>query len=471
MLRASADTLARVCGGTVEFGSADAMASGACIDSRTVEPGCAFFALPGERSDGHDHLAEAIRRGAGVLVVTAHREKLASHVGDALAHGVAVVRVPDALGALQAVASWHRGRLLCPVVGVTGSTGKTGTKDFMRAVLSRRLTVTATSGNRNNELGVPLTLLEAGPETGAVVVEMGMRGEGQIAELCEMARPDMGLVTNVGTSHIELLGSVDAIARAKGELVEAVPADGTVFLNGDDARSGTLAARAAATVVTYGLSEGCEVRADDVALDEMSAPSFRLHTPQGSIGVRLPVPGRHNVYNALAAAAVGLRLALTLDDVAAGLADARMTGMRMEVITTASGVTVVNDAYNASPSSMKAAIDTIDAMHVAGRRVAVLGDMGELGSLAELAHLEIGEYVAASSVDTLVTVGRRARRIADGARVSGMDPGRIRPCATPEEAVEVLDDLLEEGDAVLVKASRMMGLERVVEGVVSPRVG
>jgi UDP-N-acetylmuramoyl-tripeptide--D-alanyl-D-alanine ligase len=318
---------------------------------------------------------------------------------------------------------------------------------------------------------VPLTVLSAGTETDALIVEMGMRGTGQIAELCEVAHPTMGLITNVGTSHVELLGSVDAIAQAKGELAAAVPADGEVFVNGDDSRSDAMAARASAPVTRYGLSEDCEVRAVDIRLDALSRASFTLMTTQGSVSVSLPIPGRHNVYNALAAAALGLRLAVPLESVAEGLSIAEMSGMRMEMISAASGVTILNDAYNANPTSMRAAIETLADMSLPGRRVAVLGDMAELGTLTDLSHLEIGEFVYARGIDVLVTVGRKARRIAEGARVSGMDPDSVRPCATPDEAVEVLDDLIEPGDVVLVKASRVMGLEMVVEGLVDPRVG
>lgn len=471
MLRASADTIARVTGGEIVFGSGDAYATGVAVDSRACTSGCAFIALPGERTDGHDHIVDALRNGARVIVVTRHVERLTVQIGEVLSRGASVVRVDDAGKALADLATWHRGRLLCPVIAITGSTGKTSTKDLLRAALSVRMRVTSTEGNRNNELGVPLTVLAAGTETQALIVEMGMRGHGQITELCRIARPDMGLVTNVGTSHIELLGSQDAIAEAKGELIAAVSPDGAVFLNGDDAHSRALAARATAPVTRYGLGEDCEVRADGVTLDDQSRPSFRLISPQGDVDVSLPVSGRHNVYNALAAAAVALRLAVPLADIAQGLATATLSGMRMEVLTVASGVTVVNDAYNANPTSMRAALDTLAGMKAPGRRVAVLGDMGELGNLSELAHLELGEYAAGLGLDALVVVGRKSRRIGEGARAAGAPESAVRPCATPEEALEVLDDILEPGDVVLVKASRAMRLETVVEGLVNPRVG
>ncbi len=471
MLRASSDTIARVTGGEIFFGSADAYATGLTVDSRETTAGCAFVALPGEHSDGHDHAIDALRRGARVLIVTRPEEQLTTLLGETLTRGATLVRVEDGLRAVIDLATWHRGRLLCPVVGVTGSTGKTTTKDFMRAALSSRLRVESTQGNRNNELGVPLTVLAAGTNTEVLLVEMGMRGMGQISELCRVARPTLGLITNVGTSHIEMLGSQEAIARAKGELVEAIPPDGAVFLNGDDVHTEGLASRASAPITRYGLTSSCDVRATDIVLDDESRATFTLVAPQGSVRVSLPVPGRHNVYNALAAASVALRLALPMDAISEGLGAAVITAMRMETINAASGVTVINDAYNANPTSMRAAIDTLSAMATVGKRVAVLGDMGELGNLSEIAHLELGEFVAEKQIDVLVAVGRKARRIAEGARARGMAVEMIRPCATPEEAVGVLDDLVDSGDIVLVKASRMMGLETVVEGLVDPRVG
>ncbi len=471
MLRATVETIAQVTGAEVLLGGPDVSINGLAIDSREVQPGCVFVALPGACTDGHVFAEEALRSGARMLLVTKSADELSEAVVLASQRGAAVLRVADANAAVQALASWHRSRLRCAVIGVTGSSGKTTTKDFLTAVLSTTMRVVSTQGNRNNELGVPLTVFSAGSDTDALIVEMGMRGLGQIETLCGIARPHFGLVTNVGTSHIELLGTQEAVASAKGELVRCVPADGAVFLNGDDAFSAPLSSVAAAPVTLYGLSESCAVRAESIELDDESRASFDLVSPQGTVSVSLPVPGRHNVYNALAAAAVALRLAVSLDHIAQGLGAAATQSMRMESFTAASGVLVINDAYNANPSSMAAAVETLSEVKVTGKRVAVLGDMAELGSLTELAHFHIGEQVAQLPVDVLVTVGPKARRIADGATAKGMDPDSVRRCDSTVEAIEVLDDLLAAGDAVLVKASRVMGLEAVVEGIVTPRAG
>jgi UDP-N-acetylmuramoyl-tripeptide--D-alanyl-D-alanine ligase len=470
VLTLSVGTLVEVTGGELLLGPDTTMVNGLVLDSREVHPGAAFVAFTGEHVDGHDFVGDALASGARALIVTRDDDALRAAVAEADRAEVALVRVDDATVAVEALGTWHRQRLACHVIGVTGSTGKTTTKDFLRSVLATRMKVVATTGNRNNELGVPLTVMDAGADTEVLVVEMAMRGPGQIEHLCRIVRPTAGLITNVGVSHVELLGSEEAIASAKGELVRAVPEDGRVFLNGDDAWSPTLAASATAAVTYYGQGPDADVWADDVALSEEGTPTFRIVCEQGAADVRLPALGRHNVYNALAAAAVGLYLEISLDDVVAGLESATFSKWRMETFESATGITVINDAYNANPTSMRAALSALSDLPTTGKRVAVLGDMGELGSLSELAHFELGEVLATSAVDALVTVGEKARRIAEGALAAGMSTDAVRPCVSVAEATEVLDDLLAQGDSVLVKASRLMGLEKVVEGIIEPRV-
>lgn len=469
MLTLPVETIVSETGGELVTGSSSKVAAGVCIDSRTLTPGCAFVAIRGDRVDGNDFALDALRNGSRVLLVSHDRGQLTDLVHAASMREAVVIRVQDGVEALQALATYHRSRLHCGVLGVTGSTGKTTTKEFVDAVLSTTFNVISTQGNNNNEIGVPLTVLKADAGTDVLVIEMGMRGEGQIARLCEIARPTLGLVTNVGVSHIELLGTQDAVAQAKGELIRALPANGAAFLNGDDAFSERIAQGSAAPVVLYGLSEGCTVRAAEIELDSESRASFDLVVSGGCERIRVPVPGRHNVYNALAAAAVGIRLGVPLDRIAEGVASATLPAMRMQVFGTACGVTVVNDAYNANPVSMKAALETLASMQTPGRRVAVLGDMAELGSLSELAHFRIGEQVAALGLDLLLTVGERAVRIAAGAKAAGMSPQKVRTFEDAAEAADSLAALIRPDDTVLVKASRVMGLETVIDEIVSPR--
>ena len=469
MLTLSARRIAEVTRGELVSGSPDMMINGVSVDSRSIAAGCAFAAFVGDHVDGHAFIAEAIDAGARAVLVTRFDERMRVVFERARRREAAVILVADMGAAVAALARYHRSRLACPVIGVTGSTGKTTTKDFLAAALGTKLRVTATPGNRNNELGVPLTVLEAGSDTDVLVVEMGMRGTGQIAALCDIARPTHGLVTNIGQTHMELLGTQEAIMHAKGELVRCIPAEGRLFLNGDDVWSRELATDSVAPVTYYGTRKGNDVRVDDISVDEDGKPSMVLRAGRRHAPVTLPVPGRHNAYNAAAAAAVALDLGLTLREVAEGLASAALTEWRMQVFTVASGVTVVNDAYNANPTSMRAAVTALRDMRADGRRIAVLGDMAELGSLAELAHFRLGEEVARAKIDVLVVVGELARRIGEGARAEGMPVEAVRACAAADEASEVLDDLLEPGDVVLVKASRSLGLERVVEGIVQPR--
>jgi len=464
MVTISAARLAELLNCEIVSGMPETVFSGVDVDTRTLVRGNAFFALPGEQTDGNLFVSAAVKAGARVAVVSRFDEEIAEAVRTA---SIAVLLVPDVAAALRTLASYHRGTLRCPVVGITGSTGKTSTKDFLVAALGPDRNVVATRGNRNNELGVPLTVLEAGAKTGVLIVEMGMRAEHEIETLCTVARPNAGIVTNIGQTHIEMLGTQEAIVRAKGELVGCVPSAGRTFLNGDDAWSRSLQERSAAPVTWYGLGSSVDVRVTDLAVDDLGRASFTLNAGGESARVALPLPGRHHAYTAAAATAAALWLGETLDEVAKRLATVKVTGMRMQVFVAANGITVVNDAYNANPTSMHAGVEALADMKAHGVRVAVLGDMAELGSLTELAHFRIGEDVARSGIERLVTVGERARRIAEGAIADGMLPTSVRACATVAEASEVLDDMLESGDVVLVKASRSMGLERIVERILA----
>ena len=454
--------------------------TGMSWDSRTVKPGDLYVALPGERVDGHDFAAAAVE--AGAAAVLASREVNVN---------APVIMVEDAQRALSDLARAWRGRLKGTVVGLSGSTGKTTTKGLVRDVLAAAGSVVATKANQNNEIGVPATLLAAEADTDFVVVEMGMRGLGQIEELCGIAHPDWGLVTNVGESHIELLGSRDNIARAKSELLAALPEGGIAFVNAaDDFASRVreyagLDARGVRTVLFDGSGDNAmaasaaphpAVWASGIVLDAEGRPSFTMHAARfGEIGRSdadgshpcvLELRGVHNVSNACSAAAVGLAAGLSLAQCCAVLAQAQPERGRQRIVAAPSGVTVVDDAYNANPDSMRASLATFAALNVPGRHIAVLGDMGELGAFARECHERVGAIAGQSGLDLLVCVGPLSERIALSAVDAGMPERSVRHVMSVDSALVELKSLVAPGDAVLVKASHFMQFDRIVEGLV-----
>ena len=432
----------------------DATVSSVVIDSRRARPGALFIALAGERGDGHEFVADAFDRGAGAAVV--HRE-----VGS---RGPTVM-VADTEQALSDLAAHERNTLQTNVIGITGSTGKTITKDLAAAILGSRFEVVASAASFNNEIGLPLTVLEAGPRTEVLVCEMGSRGIGHIAKLCRVARPDIGVVTNVGEAHMELFGSRENIARAKGELVECLPESGTAVLNVDDPVVRGYAGRTAARTLTFGTARNADVRADDVVLDEEGRARFRLATGDEREPVELATPGAHMVENALAATACGVALGLSATECAAALKGARISRWRMETFTTPAGIRVVNDAYNANPTSVAAALKSARWMSRGGRAIAVLGPMAELGPISDEEHARIGGLVARLGFDALITVGSDAVPIAHAAVREGLHPNELAICQTPAEALDAVRRLARRGDVLLVKASRVARLEQVAEAL------
>ncbi|MGH2675974.1 MAG: UDP-N-acetylmuramoyl-tripeptide--D-alanyl-D-alanine ligase, partial [Actinomycetota bacterium] len=345
------------------------------------------------------------------------------------------------------------------------SSGKTSVKDLAAAVLATRHRVHASPRSFNTEVGVPLTLLNVPAGAEVIVCEMGSRGPGHIARLCEVGRPRIGVVTNVGPAHLEMFGSIGAVADAKAELVESLPPDGTAVLNADDPIVRGFHGRTEARALRFGVAPDADVRGEDVTLDGMGIPSFTLHTPEGSERVELAVPGEHMAWNALAAAAVGVALGLTAGECAIGLKEARVSPWRMEVTEGANGIRIVNDAYNANPASMAAALKAARWMAREGRCVAVLGHMAELGSASAEEHERVGELAARLGIDLLVVVGEAARLIGVGAVREGVEPDRVLHCDTLDEAVDAVRSVGRPGDVVLVKGSRVAGLERVVEAL------
>lgn len=427
---------------------------GVSTDSRTVQPGDLFVALRGPRTDGHRFIGAAAARGAVGVVASALPEEPAQPP-------VPILLVGDTLRALGAIAARYRRELAAQVVGVTGSVGKTTVVALAAAVLAQRYRVVCSEETWNAEVGVPLTLLRATAETEVVVAEMAMRGLGQIRELVEMARPRVGVVTNVGESHLGLLGSVEGIARAKGELVEGLPPEGTAVLNADDPWTGYLAALAPCRILRFGLSPEAEVRAEHVVAAGRGC-TFRLVVGTQTAEVHLPLPGRHNVGNALAAAAVGTVLGVPVEAVRAGLERAPQPSRRLQV-EEVGDLLIINDTYNASPRSVRAALDVLEGLAGERRRVAILGDMRELGEESPRLHREIGMEVAQRGTALILAVGPEARALAEGARqVTGSEVFHLSDRAA---AAALLPALLCPGDVILVKGSRAMALEALVEAV------
>ncbi|HKB27658.1 MAG TPA: UDP-N-acetylmuramoyl-tripeptide--D-alanyl-D-alanine ligase, partial [Candidatus Limnocylindrales bacterium] len=441
---------------------------GAAVDSRIVRLGQLFVALPGERTDGHRFLGDAVAAGAAALLVSrAPSDAELETLGD-----VTIVVVPDALVGLGAVASGWRSRFDPLVVGVTGSIAKTSTKEAIAAVLSSSLETLRSEGNQNNEVGLPLTLLRLGPEHRAVVLEMGMYAEGEIADLARMARPGIGVVTAVHGVHLSRMGSIAAIAQAKGELVEALPSDGVAVLNADDFRVRRMADRTAARVLFYGFAPDAEVTADEITSAGFGGMRFTLVLPPTAGGrpptrlaATIPGLGKLSVHNALAAAAVGHAARISPIAIVGALAAGWSAPRRGQVVQLGE-ITVIDDSYNASPPSMVAALDVIAGLP--GRRIAVLGEMLELGQGSVAGHREVG-VAAAATVDLLLTVGAGAAGIAAGARDAGLDRTRVLETRDPEAALDVLGRLLRDGDVVLVKASRGAELDRVVDALRAER--
>jgi len=424
-------------------------------DSREVAPGDCFVALPGERFDGHDFIGEAVERGAAIVVYEAKR-----YTPPASQARTRFVAVTDTKLAYQEIARGYRRRFAIPVVGITGSNGKTTTKEMTASVLSGLGEIVATEKNFNNEIGLPKTLFRIERRHAAAVVEMGMRGLGEIARLAEIASPTVGVVTNVGPVHVGRLGSVERVADAKGELIRALPATGTAVLNADDPRVAAMARAARARVVTYGIEGDAEVRAGKIESLGLSGSTFTLVWPGARAVVRLAIPGRHHVYNALAAAAVGMALGLGIDAVAAGLAAVKAAPMRTEVVELAEGVVLIDDAYNSSPLSAGAALDLLAQVR-GKRKIAVLGDMLELGEFAAELHRGLGRKAVEAGVAVVVAVGQFASELARGVGEAGDGRTEVLVCKDAAEAAEAARDVVRPGDVVLVKGSRGVALEKV----------
>jgi UDP-N-acetylmuramoyl-tripeptide--D-alanyl-D-alanine ligase len=436
-------------------------------DSRGARPGDLFFAIPGERFDGHQFVTAALEQGA-VAAVADPRRLPGKNPGT-------VLGVPDPLAALGALARWHRRRQPARVIAITGSVGKTTTKDLVAAAFGARWKTLKSPASFNNESGLPLTLLQIEPLHEVAVVEMAMRGPGQIRYLAEIAGPDAALITNIGLSHLELLGTQDAIAEAKAEVLDYLPVGGPAILPSEDDYYPFLASRipGGAPLHAFGFSGNGVTgrylgpRPGEGAAGALGA-AFEVQMPDGETGEGwIPLPGRHNVCNALAAVAAAAAFDTPLSDILAGLRQAEVSQMRMAVHRLAGDVLLLDDAYNASsPQAMLGALEVLQETP-GGRRLAVLGDMLELGSASETAHREVGEAAGDAGLSLLLTVGERAAEMAASAVERGLAPERTVRCRSTEEAVRALRERLQPRDVVLVKGSRGMAMERIVQSLVN----
>ncbi len=437
------------------------------IDSRLAGEGSLFVALPGEHTDGHNFVAAAFQRGACLALI--QRPVTGLPLVDALVAPPTMwpappfcLLVPDTLQALQRLAAYWRERCASTrAVGITGSVGKTTTKELVAAVLRQQFSVWQSEGNYNNEIGLPLMLLRLTEGTQWLVQEMGMYDVGEIARLASLVRPELGVVTNVGPTHLERLGSIERIAQAKAELVQALPAWGTAILNGDDPRVRAMAALTQARVRTFGLQPGNDVWANEVETHGLDGLALRFHAGGESVCAELPLIGAHSVYAALAAASVGLTAGLSWEAILNGLAD-RAVSLRIKTVPAIRGATILDDTYNASPASVKAALSVLAEMP--GRRLAVLGGMLELGSYQEEGHRAVGRC-AAEVAAVLITIGELGRIVADEAVRAGMPGYAVHAVDDKARAGALLHDILQQGDVVLVKGSRGFALETLVQEV------
>lgn len=436
----------------------EAVVNGVSTDSRTTTPGELFFAIRGERFDGHDFVGTAFERGAAAAVVSEDSRAAEIYRDRPL------LVVKDTTEALRRLAAWYRNRLGVKVVAVTGTNGKTTTKDMTAAVLATSMKTAKTQGNYNNHIGVPLTLFSLTERDEAAVIEIGMNHPGEIERLASAARPRIGVITNVAEAHMESMLDLESTARAKGELLDSLPADGLAVLNADDSRVMSQAHRARCRVVTFGLSDGADVRATDIA-ESRGTVTFEAVGDtgvDGAVHVELPVPGRHNVLNALAAIAAGRALGVDAARAAEGLKCFDASPMRMKVMERGEW-TILNDAYNCNPGSLAAALDTLVSLADGRRTFAVLGDMLELGARSEDAHREAGRLAASLKIDCLFLYGSEVGALREGALEGGMSPESVVLFDDKAELARALESEPDVPTVLLVKGSRGMRMEEVVE--------
>ena len=431
---------------------------GVSIDSRNIKEGELFIAIKGDRFDGHDFVPDAIKNGAwGALVERTALETKYEHIGGLKN----ILPVEDTLVALQEMSHKHRKKYSIPVIGITGSNGKTTTKEMVAGIMKQKGPVLKNEGNLNNHIGVPLTLLKIEARHRSAVVEMGMSASGEIDLLARLAAPDVGVITNIGPAHLEFLGTMDGVAEAKAELLGNLSATGTAVLNADDPYFETLRKKCPGRVVSFGIENKADVTACDIEQGR-DFTDFTLTSDGAKAKVRLRAIGRHNIYNALAAAAAATAAGMPIEAVKYGLDDFAPVAMRSEV-RIMKGRTVLADCYNANPGSVKAALETLVSVRKSNKSVAVLGDMLELGEFSADEHRAIGAAAASLGVDVLITLGPMAKHMLEGAHDGGMPKSKLFAAATHAEAAQLATRNSGNGDAVLIKGSRGMKMEKILE--------
>ena len=432
--------------------SADFLVKGVSIDSRRITPGDMFIALKGESFDGHDFIGKAVESGAGVIVAERMPDECRAPY----------ILVEDTLKALQDISRYYRNKFQIPFIAVTGSSGKTTTKDMIASVLAQKFKVLKTEGNFNNAIGLPLTLLKLQYSHEIAVLEMGMNSAGEISLLSDIVRQDVGVISNVGTAHIEKLGSRENILKAKLEIFDYFDRNSTAVINGDNDMLESFNTDKY-RVIRYGLQDGNDLYAYDIREKAEEGIDFKVRFGDASESFTVLLPGMHNVYNALSAIAVARLFGMTGQEIRMGLLEFKPSKMRMDIVNTTNGIKIINDAYNANPESMKAAVSVLQSLKAGGRSICITGDMLELGEVSEKEHYDIGAYAAEAGVDAILAVGSYSDSVKRGAEASGMDSASVYAFPTKEEAALLLDKIVKPGDVVLVKGSSAMKMEYLVD--------
>ncbi len=457
MISFNCGQLAEAVGGKLLWGSAKQEFIGVSTDSRKIAEDNLFIPLVGERFDGHDYIEQCLREGAAVCLT----QKTIPMV-----EGRTAILVNDTAKALKDLATWHRNKYNIPVIGITGSVGKTSTKDMIACVLAKQYHTLKTQGNFNNEIGLPLTLLNLDNSHEAAVIEMGMSGFGEISRLTRIAQPQIAVITIIGLAHIEKLGSQQGILKAKLEILEAIKAGGLVVLNGDDTLLRELAGSLNYRTVYYGMNSGLDYVAEDYKSLGESGSQFNIKMENEFFKVTIPVPGVHNVYNALAAIAVGVEMKIPMKIIVDGIAEYSAGNMRQNIITY-NGIKIINDAYNASPQSMQAAINVLEELCSKTRGIAILGDMLEMGDMAQELHSSVGSFIKDKKIDYLITVGTASKNILQAVAASDNKTIELKHFDNNDEALKYILSIIKQGDFILIKGSRGMKMEQIADGIIN----